>query len=148
MWGLLIIFFLHHENEIAQSEACSGKHFVRYWLHSEHLVVNHKKMSKSLGNFYTLRDLIDKGYSGVEVRYMLLHTHYRTQLNFTFEGLDGAKSALSRLKDFYQRMQEAADPKQALTPACKEALEKGLQGFAEALADDLNISVALAVFLI
>ncbi|MCB1085351.1 MAG: cysteine--tRNA ligase, partial [Chlamydiia bacterium] len=77
----------HHENEIAQSEGCTGKPFVRHWLHAEHLIVNGKKMSKSLGNFYTLRDLLEKGYTGVEVRTLLLSTHYRTQLNFTFEGL-------------------------------------------------------------
>ena len=79
--------FPHHENEIAQSEGCTGKQFVRHWLHSEHLLVEHKKMSKSLGNFYTLRDLLAKGYTGRQVRYMLLQSHYRTQLNFTFDGL-------------------------------------------------------------
>ena len=98
--------FPHHENEIAQSEACSGKPFVKLWMHAEHLVVDHKKMSKSLGNFYTLRDLLAKGYTGTQVRYLLLQTHYKTQLNFTFQGLDGAKSALQRLNDFIQRLNE------------------------------------------
>ena len=79
--------FPHHENEIAQSEGCTGKHFVRHWILTEHLVVDGKKMSKSLGNFYTLRDLLEKGYTGQEVRYLLLGTHYRTQLNFTIQGL-------------------------------------------------------------
>ena len=108
--GAVDNIFPHHENEIAQSEAFSGKTFVKYWVHSEHLIVNHKKMSKSLGNFYTLRDLLQKGYNGMEVRYMLMHNHYRTQLNFTFEGMEGARNALNRLNDFILRMQDRADP--------------------------------------
>lgn len=131
--------FPHHENEIAQSEGCYGKRFVAYWLHAEHLLVDHKKMSKSLGNFYTLRDLLHKGYSGTEVRYMLLSTHYRTQLNFTLAGLDGARSALQRLHALVFRLQntlkEVHNP--ATIPSCLEA-------FQEALADDLNISLALS----
>ena len=74
--------FPHHENEIAQSEGCSGKQFARHWIHAEHLIVDGKKMSKSAGNFYTLRDLFSLGFTGPEVRYLLLSTHYRTQLNF------------------------------------------------------------------
>jgi len=96
--------FPHHENEIAQSESFSGCRFVSHWLHAEHLLVDHKKMSKSLGNFYTLRDLLQRGYSGRAVRYLLLQTHYRTQLNFTFAGLDGAVSALERFSDFITRL--------------------------------------------
>ncbi len=96
--------FPHHENEIAQSEAYSCKHFVKHWLHAEHLLVDHKKMSKSLGNFYTLRDLLNKGYTGPQVRYMLLQSHYRTQLNFTLSGLDGAAATLERLSDFVRRL--------------------------------------------
>jgi len=96
--------FPHHENEIAQSEAYSGKRFVQHWAHSEHLLVDHKKMSKSLGNFYTLRDLIQRGYTGRVVRYMLLQTHYRTQLNFTFQGLDAAQASLERLSCFIARL--------------------------------------------
>lgn len=96
--------FPHHENEIAQSEAYSCQHFVKHWLHAEHLLVDHKKMSKSLGNFYTLRDLLNKGYTGPQVRYMLLQSHYRTQLNFTLAGLDGAASTLERLSDFVRRL--------------------------------------------
>lgn len=97
--------FPHHENEIAQSESYSCCRFVKHWLHAEHLLVDHKKMSKSLGNFYTLRDLLQKGYTGPQVRYLLLQTHYRTQLNFTFAGLDAAKATLERLSDFIQRLQ-------------------------------------------
>lgn len=134
--------FPHHENEIAQSEAYSDKHFVRHWLHSEHLLVDNKKMSKSLGNFYTLRDLLEKGYSGKEVRYLLLQAHYRTQLNFTFDGLVGARHALQRLSDFVHRLRSIDDSKEhALV---KPLLEKGEQEFADHLADDLNISAALA----
>lgn len=139
--GGVDLIFPHHENEIAQSEAFSGQPFVRYWVHSEHLLVDHKKMSKRLGNFYTLRDLLKKGYNGSEVRYMLLHTHYRTQLNFTFQGLDGAVASLQRLSDFIQRLQEIDGGQ---TGSIDPLLKDTEQAFAEALADDLNISVALA----
>ena len=134
--------FPHHENEIAQSEAYSNKPFVRFWMHAEHLIVDNKKMSKSLGNFYTLRDLLNRGYTGVQVRYMLLQTHYKTQLNFTFAGLDGVKASLERLNDFIQRLLEIqnGEDKGLVTPL----LEKALNNFTLALADDLNISVALA----
>ena len=134
--------FPHHENEIAQSEACSGKPFVNLWMHAEHLVVDHKKMSKSLGNFYTLRDLLSKGYTGAQVRYLLLQTHYKTQLNFTFLGLDGAKGALQRLNDFIHRLQEI-DQKSG-NGETANLCSQTLHAFAEALADDLNISAALA----
>lgn len=142
--GAVDNIFPHHENEIAQSEAASGKTFVKYWVHSEHLIVNHKKMSKSLGNFYTLRDLLMKGYSGMEVRYMLMHIHYRTQLNFTFEGLEGARNALNRLNSFLLRMQEKADPKVESSHEARPALKKAIASFCEGLTDDLNISTALA----
>lgn len=133
--------FPHHENEIAQSEAYSCCRFVRYWLHSEHLLVNNQKMSKSLGNFFTLRDLLAKGYTGKEVRYLLLQTHYRTQLNFTFAGLDGARSALRRLADFIDRLRrwEKSD-----SQSIEQTLLKARSLFAQHLADDLNISAALA----
>lgn len=134
--------FPHHENEIAQSEACSGKPFAKIWMHSEHLVVDGKKMSKSFGNFYTLRDLLSKGYTGVQIRYMLLQTHYKTQLNFTFAGLDGVKSALHRLNDFAQRMQEIQAPGQ--TGSADKILNDTLSHFTHSLGDDLNISAALA----
>lgn len=134
--------FPHHENEIAQSEACSGKAFVRYWLHAEHLIVDGKKMSKSLGNFYTLRDLLDKGYSGVEVRCMLLQTHYKTQLNFTFEELAAVRSALHRINAFVQRMREVNRPDGM--GKVENAICWAHERFADALADDLNISAAFA----
>lgn len=134
--------FPHHENEIAQSEAYSGKQFVKIWMHAEHLVVDNRKMSKSLGNFFTLRDLLSKGYTGTQVRYMLLHTHYKTQLNFTFAGLDAVKESLQRLEDFIQRLYEINTP--GSSGQVKPVLDRALREFSEGLADDLNISVALA----
>lgn len=134
--------FPHHENEIAQSEACSDKPFVRFWMHAEHLIVDNKKMSKSLGNFYTLRDLLNKGFTGPQVRYMLLQTHYKTQLNFTFTGLDSIKAALQRLNDFIQRLLDYQNGQGKGLVA--SLLEKAYNDFLHALADDLNISVALA----
>lgn len=142
--GAVDNIFPHHENEIAQSESCTGHRFARYWMHSEHLIVDHKKMSKSLGNFYTLRDLLKKGYSGSEVRYMLMHTHYRTQLNFTMEAMEASKKSLLRLNDFIFRMEEHADPTKGATKKSREILKNANQKFSEALSDDLNISVALA----
>lgn len=134
--------FPHHENEIAQSEACSGKQFVKHWMHAEHLVVDGKKMSKSLGNVYKLQDLAAKGYTGTEIRYMLLQTHYKTQLNFTFEGLDAVRQSLKRFQDFIQRLQEIKGVANSglITPV----IDKTHNTFAKALADDLNISMALA----
>lgn len=134
--------FPHHENEIAQSEAFSEKTFVKHWLHAEHLLVDHKKMSKSLGNFYTLRDLLEKGYTGQQVRYVLLQTHYRTQLNFTFAGLDAAAASLQRIVDCVERLQLIQQEQgSGLLPLVMRKME---EGFTEALADDLNISMALS----
>ena len=100
--------FPHHEAEIAQSEGCSGKTFVRYWLHCAHLLVDGQKMSKSLGNFHTLRDVLEKGYSGREVRYALSRVHYRAPLNFTWEGMEEARQALARIDEWLRRLREAA----------------------------------------
>lgn len=133
--------FPHHENEIAQSEACTGNLFVRHWMHSEHLIVDGKKMSKSLGNFFTLRQVLDQGFSGRELRYMLLHTHYRSRLNFTFDGLTAVRSSLERIDDFIYRLQtfpkkEGGD--------CRPIWDEALATFAVAIGDDLNISSALS----
>lgn len=136
--------FPHHENEIAQSEAYSGKLFVKHWMHSEHLLVDNKKMSKSLGNFYTLRDLLKRGYSGCQVRYMLMQAHYRTQLNFTFEALDATANGLQRIRDFCSRLHEIKG--QTKYDGLNSVLEVFLEKFSQALSDDLNISQALAVF--
>lgn len=133
--------FPHHENEIAQSECCTGHRFVYHWVHAEHLLVDHKKMSKSLGNFYTLRDLLKRGYTGQEVRYLLLSTHYRTQLNFTFAGLDAARASLQRIEDLVLRLKNIDGADSFSTSAF---LERADLRFKSALADDLNISVAFA----
>ena len=134
--------FPHHEDEIAQSEAATGAKFVHYWLHCAHLVVNGQKMSKSLGNFFTLRDLLQKGYTGREIRYVLMATHYRQSLNFTFESLDAARTALARLDAFRARLEERAG---AAAPAAAPAWAvAGRDAFRAAMAEDLNISGALA----
>jgi cysteinyl-tRNA synthetase len=134
--------FPHHENEIAQSEAATGKKFVNYWLHNEHLLVEGKKMSKRLGNYYTLRDLLAKGYDPIVIRYLLMATHYRQQFNFTFEGLEAAKGAVDRLKNFVRRLHDAdgkdSDGKVAAF------IEKTDVCFAGSMDDDLNIGIALA----
>ncbi len=136
--------FPHHQNEIAQSEAFTGKRFVKYWLHSEHLIVEGKKMAKSLGNFYTLRDLLDKGYSGRAIRYLLLNTHYRQQLNFTIEGLNAAGNSLMRIDDFVARIQEANGGSTGGEIA--RLLDAAEKGFTQCLDDDLNISGATGYF--
>ncbi|MCH9025308.1 MAG: cysteine--tRNA ligase [candidate division Zixibacteria bacterium] len=134
--------FPHHENEIAQSEGATGQKFVNYWLHSEYLIVEGKKMSKSLGNYYTLRDVLEKGYSGKAVRYILMATHYRQQLNFTFEGLDAARNSLERYNDFIANL--ASYQGGESDGSASEIIEKAKSEFENALDDDLNISAALA----
>lgn len=134
--------FPHHENEIAQSEAYSGKKFSNIWLHCEHLLVDHKKMSKSLGNFYTLRDLLNRGFNGRQIRYLLLQTHYKTQLNFTFQGLEAVQNALDRLDSFIQRLYEVESNQNG--NKIQSLIENTELKFREALGDDLNISIALA----
>jgi cysteinyl-tRNA synthetase len=134
--------FPHHEDEIAQSEAVTGKKWVNYWLHCEHLMVNNTKMSKSLGNFYTLRDLQEKGWSGREIRWVLIGAHYRKKLNFTFDALKLARETLGKFEEFFKRLRAVdadGDGKAAI-----EAVETAEKAFASALADDLNISMALA----
>ncbi|HTS19569.1 MAG TPA: cysteine--tRNA ligase [Verrucomicrobiae bacterium] len=131
------LIFPHHEDEIAQSEAATGKPFVRYWLHNAHLLVEGRKMSKSAGNFYTLRDLLAKGWTGREVRYALIGAHYREQLNFTFDGLHAARSALQRIDEFLLKLQDGASGSATNAPAML------LSEFEAALDDDLNISGAL-----
>jgi cysteinyl-tRNA synthetase len=135
--------FPHHENEIAQSEAATGKKFVKYWLHNEHLLVEGRKMAKKFGNFYTLRDLIGKGYDPIAIRYLLLSSHYRAQFNFTFKALDAAAAAVARLRNFVLRLHDAEGEGSGGKVA--ELLLGVQRGFGEAMDDDLNVSVALAV---
>jgi cysteinyl-tRNA synthetase len=134
--------FPHHENEIAQSEAATDKKFVNYWLHNEHLLVEGKKMAKRFGNFYTLRDLLAKGYDPIAIRYLLLSTHYRQQFNFTFEGLEAAKAAVDRLRNFVRRLHDTdgkdSKGKVAVLNAKLEAC------FGGSMDDDLDIGTALA----
>jgi cysteinyl-tRNA synthetase len=136
--------FPHHEAEIAQTEGCTGKKFVRYWMHCAHLMVDGQKMSKSLGNFYTLRDVLNKGYSGREVRYALMRVHYRAQLNFTWEGMEESRRALGRIDDWVERLQAKASEATSPVPQTKDAPQPG-SGFEDALDDDLNVSQALGV---
>jgi cysteinyl-tRNA synthetase len=131
--------FPHHEAEIAQSESCTGKKFVRHWLHCAHLMVEGQKMSKSAGNFYTLRDLTAKGWAGRELRYALISVNYRLPLNFTFEGLTAARSALQRIDEWVTRLTTLAGVESG---ASAHPLA-GATGFQDALDDDLNISAAL-----
>lgn len=135
--------FPHHENEIAQSEACTGCCFAKHWCHSEHLLVDGKKMSKSLGNFYTLRDLLEKGYTGKEVRFALLQSHYRMQLNFSLNALDAARSALKRINSCLENLTTFKPEKHDFFTEAYFQNNKKI--FQEALADDLNLAECLAL---
>ena len=139
--------FPHHENEIAQSEAATGTRFVNYWLHCRHLLVDNQKMSKSLGNFYTLRDLLDQGFKPKGLRYALLATHYRQPMNFTLDGLHAAENAVQRLLDFRQALTRVDNLEAATDFDVKAVLQQTQERFEAALDDDLNISGALgAIF--
>jgi cysteinyl-tRNA synthetase len=134
--------FPHHENEIAQSEAATDKKFVNYWLHCEHLLVEGKRMGKRFGNYYTLRDLMEKGHDPTAVRYMLLSTHYRQQFNFTFEGLNAAKNTIDRLRNFMRRLSDADG--QSSEGKARQLVCQVQKGFSKAMDDDLNIGLGLA----
>jgi cysteinyl-tRNA synthetase len=141
--GGIDLTFPHHENEIAQSEALTGKQFARYWMHSEHLIVEGQKMSKSLGNFYTLRDLLEKGYKPEAIRYLLASVPYRNKLNFTMEGLKAAATSIDRLRSFQLRLDTekfGAGSNAALEERTASASER----FNASLDDDLNSAEALA----
>jgi cysteinyl-tRNA synthetase len=144
--GGVDLIFPHHENEIAQSEAITGKPFARYWLHAEHLSIDWQKMSKSLGNIYTLRDIVGMGYAPEALRYLLASVPYRRKLNFTFENLDGAKASIERLRNFDWRLRNekfAAGANDAIAARTDAAVH----AFDEALDDDLNTAEALgAIF--
>ena len=141
--GGVDLIFPHHENEIAQSEAITGKPFSRFWLHAEHLHIESQKMSKSLGNFYTLRDLLDLGYRPEAIRYLLASVPYRKKLNFTFEGLKAAAKSIERLRDFELRLTSTA-----LRPGANEEIgersREAIRAFEEGMDDDLNTAEALA----
>ena len=141
--GGIDLAFPHHENEIAQSEAATGKKFVRYWLHAEHLLVEGEKMSKSLGNFYTLRDLFGKGYKPSALRFALASVPYRRQLNFTFDGLQQATSSVERLRNFAARLKNEKFPA-GKNEAMAARIAKAADDFDAGLSDDLNTAQALA----
>jgi cysteinyl-tRNA synthetase len=126
--------FPHHENEIAQSECATGEPFSKFFMHNEHLLVENKKMSKSAGNFYTLRDIVEKGYDPISYRYLNLGTHYRTPLNFSFESLEGAKTALKKMRSVIETLPEGG--------MIDEKYEELFRG---AINDDLNIPKALGI---
>ena len=133
------LMFPHHEDEIAQSEGATGRPFVKHWMHGSHLLVEGKKMSKSLGNYFTLRDLLTQGFMGREIRYLLLSSHYREQFNFTREGLQGARQSLARIDECLGKLTELANNATAQPDA-------GLLGpFTTALDEDLNVAAAWGV---
>jgi cysteinyl-tRNA synthetase len=136
------LIFPHHENEIAQAEALTGKPFVRYWLHSEFLLVDGQKMSKSLGNFYTLRDLLKQGHSPEAIRYLLASVPYRKQLNFTTDGLRGAAASIERLRNFHFRVTSTAFP-DGINEAIADRAAAFPATFRAAMDDDLNTAAAL-----
>ncbi|HPS58863.1 MAG TPA: cysteine--tRNA ligase [Spirochaetota bacterium] len=143
--GGVDLIFPHHENEIAQSEAAYGDRFVRHWIHVEHLLVDGAKMSKSAGNFYTLRDLLEKGYSPRSIRYLLMSAHYRKQLNFTLDGIKQADQALERIDNMIVRLKDVRN-ESGRNPELDAVIRKMKSDFTEAVDNDLNISAGLAVF--
>jgi cysteinyl-tRNA synthetase len=141
--GGIDLVFPHHENEIAQSEGATGKQFVRYWFHFEHLKVEGETMSKSKGNYYTFRDVREKDFTAAGVRYFLLSVPFRKQLNFTFDALRGAEKTVASLRDFRARVREArCEP--GSDPQIAAAIETALKDFESGMDDDLNTSIALA----
>jgi cysteinyl-tRNA synthetase len=141
--GGVDLAFPHHENEIAQSEAATGHPFVRLWLHAEHLIIEGQKMSKSLGNYYTLRDLFARGQKPSTVRFLLLSVPYRRQLNFTEEGLKQAENSIERLRNFLSRL-KTAKFSAGSNPEIVKRVEKAEADFDAGLADDINTAQALA----
>ncbi|MEN6608937.1 MAG: DALR domain-containing protein, partial [Bryobacteraceae bacterium] len=144
--GGVDLTFPHHENEIAQAEAATGKQFARFWLHSEHLMIGGETMSKSLGNFYTLRDILERGYPPEAVRYVLCSVPYRKQLTFTFDGLKSAVTAIERLRNYKLRLETEQFP-EGHSEELAATTAAVLHRFEESLDDDLNTAEALgAVF--
>jgi cysteinyl-tRNA synthetase len=137
------LIFPHHENEIAQSESMTGQQFARYWFHARFLLVEGQKMSKSLGNFFTIRDLVLRGYKPSSIRWLLTQVPYRNQLNFTFEGLKSAASSVEKLRNFRFRLTSTQFPHGA-TPAMAQLAEETITRMKSALDDDLNTAEAQA----
>ena len=141
--GGIDLIFPHHENEIAQSEAATGKQFVRFWFHNEWMLVDGKKMSKRYNNFYTLRDILAKGYSPKAVRYVLMNAHYRSPLNFTFESLKDAETTVSRLLEFMEKLEEIKDG--TFNPNIAGIISNAKEKFEKAMDDDLNMPLAISI---
>ena len=139
--GGIDLIFPHHQNEIAQSEGSTGKKFVNHWVHNEWLLSDGQKMSKSMGNFYTLRDVLKKGCNSMAVRYLLLATHYRQQLNFTFKGVEAAANSVERLQETVRNLKNAKGTEKKEIDLLIETSRKS---FESAMDDDLNLSEALA----
>ncbi|HYW06403.1 MAG TPA: cysteine--tRNA ligase, partial [Longimicrobium sp.] len=145
--GGVDLMFPHHEDEIAQSEGATGKPFVRYWLHGEFLLLEGDKMAKSTGNIFNLQDLVERGVKPSSVRYLFLTAHYRSKLNFTFEGLSAAAEAVRRVRATRNRLREhpaTRDPDPTDTPSLHTVVDEVLAAFTGAMDEDLNTSVALA----
>ena len=142
--GGIDLVFPHHENEIAQSEGATGKPFVNYWIHFEHLKVDGETMSKSKGNYFTFRDIAERGYSPAAIRYFLISVPFNKQLNFTFEALAGAERTVASLRDFRARLSEAKT-ESGRNEEMMEAAARALREFEAAMDDDFNTSIALAV---
>jgi cysteinyl-tRNA synthetase len=140
--GGVDLIFPHHENEIAQSEGATKQPFARFWVHIEHLFVESEKMSKSAGTVYTLAEIAERGHRASALRYLLLSSHYRKQLNFTWTGMDQAEEAIRRIVDFRARLETVTGD--GVHPRVQEAVEKARQGFTSALQQDLNTAAALA----
>jgi cysteinyl-tRNA synthetase len=143
--GGVDLIFPHHENEIAQSECKTGKQFVRYWFHVEHLMINGRKMSKSEGNFFTLRDLVAKGYSPKAIRLVLISTHYRKPLDFTEEKVKQAESTVKNLELFIAKMKKVLSKNNEITPTKLDIIENAKNKFVESMDDDLNVPEALGI---
>jgi cysteinyl-tRNA synthetase len=141
--GGIDLVFPHHENEIAQSEGATGQPFARFWVHVEHLQIDEQKMSKSLGNVFNVRDVVERGYRASALRYLLLSTHYRKQLKFSWDTLGQAEESLRRLADFLARLDSVEDG--ASNPEVAAQVEEARAAFASALREDLNTAAALAV---
>src|SRR5215831_7652690 len=139
--GGIDLIFPHHENEIAQSECATGKQFSRFWMHVEYLIVDEQKMSKSLGNTYTIPDVVAKGFRPSAVRFLLLSAHYRKQLNFTWDSLSAAEESLRRLLDFLTRLGTVKGG--GSHPDVVSRVKQARRAFTEAMQDDLNTAAAL-----
>jgi cysteinyl-tRNA synthetase len=141
--GGIDLIFPHHENEIAQAEGATGKPFTRFWVHVEFLNIDSEKMSKSLGNVYSVRDIIAKGHRASALRYLLVSTHYRKQLTFNWDGLDQAEAALTRLSDFVARLETIRQG--AGHPAIADRVTKAREDVRAMIGNDLNVPGALGV---